>query len=193
MTFEQIKNKVSSFTVGIAGCGGLGSNCASMLIRSGVQKIIIADFDVVAESNLNRQFFFKNQIGFPKADCLKQNLLQINTDATIDAYQLRLDENGIRTLFSRCDVIVEAFDAAESKLMIIEAVAKYFPETPLVCASGLAGIHNAERMLVKRSGQLIVVGDFGESVSENNPPLAPKVTIAAALQANEVLRILLGL
>ena len=46
-------------------------------------------------------------------------------------------------------------------------------------------------MQVVRNGNLIVVGDFLESVSDENPPMAPKVTIAAALQANEVLKLLL--
>ena len=54
---------LESVRVGIAGAGGLGSNCAMHLVRSGVKHITIADFDVVNESNLNRQFFFHDQIG----------------------------------------------------------------------------------------------------------------------------------
>jgi len=190
MTFEEIKNKVSKFTVGIAGCGGLGSNCAAMLVRSGVNKLILADFDDVAESNLNRQFFFYSQIGQPKADMLKSNLLMIAPDAQIESHVVRLDKAQIKRLFLDCDVVVEAFDVAENKLMMIEAIAELFPDKPLVCASGLGGLENAENMRIVRSGNLIVVGDFTESVSDENPPMAPKVTIAAALQANEVLRIL---
>ena len=52
--------------VGIAGAGGLGSNCAAHLVRAGMKKLVIADFDVVNESNLNRQFFFRNQLGQKK-------------------------------------------------------------------------------------------------------------------------------
>ncbi|HBG71646.1 MAG: thiamine biosynthesis protein ThiF [Bacteroidetes bacterium GWF2_43_63] len=190
MTFEEIRNKVSKYTVGIAGCGGLGSNCAAMLVRSGVTKLVIADFDVIQESNLNRQFFFYDQIEKPKADTLKKNLLMIDPHAQIESHVIRLDREKIEQLFASCDVIVEAFDLAEYKQMLIETVLDRFPEKPLVCASGLGGLENADQMRVVRNGNLIVVGDFKESVSEENPPMAPKVTIAAALQANEVLLIL---
>ena len=62
MTFEQIKKILKDKIVGIAGAGGLGSNCAVALARVGVGKIIIADHDKVSESNLNRQYFF-HEIG----------------------------------------------------------------------------------------------------------------------------------
>ena len=54
MTFEQIKQILKNKTVGIAGCGGLGSNCAVALTRAGVGTLIIVDFDIIEESNLNR-------------------------------------------------------------------------------------------------------------------------------------------
>jgi len=191
MTFEEIRKKVSNYKVGIAGCGGLGSNCAAMLVRSGVTRLVIADFDVIQESNLNRQFFFHDQIDKPKADTLRKNLLKIAPDAEIEAHVVRLDPEKIVELFSSCDVIVEAFDLAENKQMLIETVLDRFPEKPLVCASGLGGLENADQMRVVRNGNLIVVGDFKDNVSDDNPPMAPKVTIAAALQANEVIKLLL--
>jgi sulfur carrier protein ThiS adenylyltransferase len=66
MTFDEIKSKLKNYTVGIAGVGGLGSNCAVALARVGIGKLIISDFDIVYESNLNRQYFFKDQIGLKK-------------------------------------------------------------------------------------------------------------------------------
>ena len=47
MTFEEIKTILSTKTVGIAGCGGLGSNCAVALARTGIGKLILVDFDVI--------------------------------------------------------------------------------------------------------------------------------------------------
>ncbi len=61
MNFNQIKERLKNKTVGIAGCGGLGSNCAVALARVGVGKLIIADFDIIEESNLNRQYFFMSK------------------------------------------------------------------------------------------------------------------------------------
>ena len=58
MTFEEIKEILKDKTVGIAGAGGLGSNCAVALTRVGVGKIIIADFDIVTENNSEPPVFF---------------------------------------------------------------------------------------------------------------------------------------
>lgn len=192
MTFEKIKGLLSLFTVGIAGCGGLGSNCAAMLVRSGVKNLIIADFDSVQESNLNRQFFFEEQIGQKKCDALKSNLLRISSDINIQSYNIKLDKNSVIDLFAPCDIIVEAFDLAEMKLMIIETVQDQWPEKKIVCASGLAGLDKADQMQIEQIGNLTIVGDFDSNVSETNPPMAPKVMIAAALQANVVIRLLLN-
>ena len=72
LDYQQIKSILRNHTVGIAGAGGLGSNVAMSLTRVGIGKLIIVDFDVVAESNLNRQFYFKHQVGFKKVDAQGQ-------------------------------------------------------------------------------------------------------------------------
>ena len=126
-------------TVGIAGCGGLGSNCAVALARVGVGKLIIADFDNVDISNLNRQYFFTDQVGKPKAEALKENIHRIDPGIFVEAHVITLDPENISRIFKDCDVIVEAFDRAEMKQMIIEAVTGEMPWKPLVCGVGLAG------------------------------------------------------
>jgi sulfur carrier protein ThiS adenylyltransferase len=70
MTFEEIRKVLLTKKVGIAGAGGLGSNCAAALVRSGIGALVIADFDVVTESNLNRQFYFRDQVGMQKTAAL---------------------------------------------------------------------------------------------------------------------------
>ena len=66
MRFSEIENHLKKFRVGIAGAGGLGSNCAVALARSGVGTLVIADFDTVEASNLSRQYYFTDQIGMMK-------------------------------------------------------------------------------------------------------------------------------
>jgi molybdopterin/thiamine biosynthesis adenylyltransferase len=58
--------KVQSAKVGLAGAGGLGSNCALNLVRVGFRRLTIVDFDVVVPSNLDRQFYFLNQVGMDR-------------------------------------------------------------------------------------------------------------------------------
>ena len=74
---EQEKSILEHAVIGIAGAGGLGSNCAMHLVRSGVRKFVIADFDTVSAGNLNRQFFFTDQIGRSKVEALAENLRRI--------------------------------------------------------------------------------------------------------------------
>ncbi|KYH29195.1 putative adenylyltransferase/sulfurtransferase MoeZ [Clostridium colicanis DSM 13634] len=91
--------KLQKIKVGIAGAGGLGSNCAFNLVRSGFKKIKIVDFDVVEPSNLNRQFYFIDQIGMPKVEALKKNLERINPDLELEIFQLKINAENIIELF----------------------------------------------------------------------------------------------
>jgi sulfur carrier protein ThiS adenylyltransferase len=189
---HHIREKLGSKCVGIAGCGGLGSNCAVALARVGVGKLIIADFDKVELSNLNRQYFFRNQVGLTKVDALKDNISRIDPTIIVEPHQVMLDEVNIPEIYKYCDVIVEAFDKAEMKLMIMETVLGKMPEKYLVCASGLAGWGENESIGIRVSGNVFIFGDGKNEVNESHPPLAPRVGIVANMEANQVMEILLG-
>ncbi len=191
MTFEEIKSKLNNKIVGIAGCGGLGSNCAVALARVGIGKLIIADFDIIVESNLNRQYFFYSQIGQKKAFALRDNILNINPNLKINAFDIKLNPQNIPVLFSSCDIIVEAFDLAEMKEMIIETVLSELPEKIIVSGVGLAGWGKSNLLTTKQLGKLYLCGDFENEVSVEFPPLAPRVGIVANMQANQVLELIL--
>lgn len=189
--FEQIKFVLQKYTVGIAGAGGLGSNVAMALVRAGVGKLIIADFDVVSESNLNRQFYFRDQLGARKVDVLKDNLLRINPDVKVEIHNIQLDSHNVLTLFDSVDVMVEAFDIAEMKEMIIEKFQIDKPNIPLVVGNGMAGWGESNEMKVEKLGNLYICGDSKTEIGPEMPPIAPRVLICAAMQANTVMSILL--
>lgn len=191
-TFDQIKSTLKNYTVGIAGAGGLGSNVAMMLTRAGVGKLVVADFDIVAESNLNRQFYFKHQVGFKKVDALRANLLSINPDLLLTTHNVKLDEENLFRFFPDVDVMVEAFDGADMKQIIIEKFQAEMPGIPLVAGNGMAGWGNSNTMKVQQAGNLFLCGDGYSEVTVELPPIAPRVTICAAMQANVVLEILLN-
>ena len=134
---ERERNILESARIGIAGAGGLGSNVAMHLVRAGVKRLVIADFDTVGESNLNRQFFFRDQLGRKKVEALAENLLRIEPALELDMRDVRLDPGNAGLTFSDCSAIVEALDSADAKSMFLGAV---LPSgTPVVAASGLAG------------------------------------------------------
>lgn len=192
MRFNEIQEILKNKTVGIAGCGGLGSNCAVALARVGVGKLIIADFDKVEESNLNRQYFFYDQIGMLKATTLKENISRINPNIEVISHDLRLDENNISGLYACCDVIVEAFDNPKMKEIIMKVHSTDFPDKYLIMGIGMAGWGKNNLLSEHKYDTVIICGDQLTEVSDDCPPLAPRVGIVANMQANTVLEVLLG-
>jgi sulfur carrier protein ThiS adenylyltransferase len=183
--------KLQRIKVGIAGAGGLGSNCALNLVRSGIKRLKIVDFDRVELSNLNRQFYFYDQVGMPKVEALKSNLQRINPDVEIETLQEKITQENIHEIFDDCDIIIEAFDNPSCKKMIVE---HYGSSGKLVVAvSGLGGWGNSDDIKVKKvHSTLYIVGDMRSEVDKDTPPLSPRVNIAAAKQADTVLEFILG-
>lgn len=194
MRFADIKDHLLKFRIGIAGAGGLGSNCAVSLARCGIGTIVISDFDIIEPGNLNRQYYFINQVGMHKTLALKENIERINPDTVVIALTQRLDKHNIPLIFSGCDVIIEAFDSDEMKVLIAETVQSEMKGIPLIMASGLAGWGKNEilgsRMI---DPNLYVCGDETSPTGSDMPPLAPRVSIVANMQANIAIDILMDL
>ncbi|MDP4223660.1 MAG: sulfur carrier protein ThiS adenylyltransferase ThiF [Bacteroidota bacterium] len=192
MRFSEIEAHLKKFRVGIAGAGGLGSNCAAALARSGVGTLVISDYDNVEPRNLNRQFYFRDQIGIPKTMALKENLLRIRPEISIIVHEKKLDRTNIPEIFGGCDVIVEAFDLKEMKEMLIEVIQEKMPDTPLIIGSGLAGWGNTADLRCRKIDEtLYVCGDERSEVSDDLPPMAPRVGIVACMEADAVIEILM--
>ncbi|OFY64864.1 MAG: thiamine biosynthesis protein ThiF [Bacteroidetes bacterium RBG_13_43_22] len=192
MRFPEIESHLKKFRAGIAGAGGLGSNCAVALARSGIGTLVIADFDVVEPANLNRQYYFADQTGLLKTDALKETISRINPGVSIITCNLKLDESNITEVFAGCDVIVEAFDKKEMKVMLIETVLSEIPGVPLVVGSGLAGYGSNETIRSRKiDDTLYVCGDEATTADDDLPPMAPRVGIVANMQANTVIEILM--
>lgn len=183
---------LSKATVGIAGIGGLGSNVAVHLARCGIGRLILADFDVVEISNLNRQHYDRRHIGMKKTDAIKDVLQHINPDLELVTHDAYLDRTNIKTIFEGVDVMVEAFDLAENKSMLMDEWLENLGKMPLVTASGMAGLGPANDIRTRKMGeQLYVVGDLCTESTVGNGLMAPRVILAAAHQSHAVLRILL--
>jgi sulfur carrier protein ThiS adenylyltransferase len=191
----SVTGKLRKAIVGISGCGGLGSNVAAALVRVGVKKLIIVDFDEVVLSNLNRQFFFVDDIGKRKVDALYDNLKRINPFVEIEKKHLKINKDNLFELFKEADVIVEAFDEAAEKAMIIDTFLgnNEFRRKYLVCASGIAGFESSNTIQTKKFGERVfIAGDFCSQSCEKGV-MANRVLIGAAHEANMVVRIIAGL
>ncbi len=160
--------------IGIAGVGGIGSNVALNLVRSGVSHLKIIDFDRVEPSNLNRQFYFADQVGLTKVEALVINLRRINPQLCIETMAQRINAANCAQLFADCDLIVEGFDRQADKKMLFET----FADTKtVVSACGIAGSDLAT-IRSRRIGNGYIVGDFTTDCAEA-PLFSHKVTTVA--------------
>jgi sulfur carrier protein ThiS adenylyltransferase len=187
-----VHQRLKRACIGVAGCGGLGSHVALSLARIGVGRLILVDHDVVVPSNLNRQHYFVDQIGAYKVDALRDILLRANPFVEIETHRLRLTTDNIPTVFAKADIIVEAFDTAEAKVMIIESVLSHLPGRPLVVGSGMAGYGRSNAIHTRWEGDLVICGDEVTEARPGRGLMAPRVAIAANHQANAVVEVLVG-
>lgn len=188
-----VRARLGASHIALIGCGGLGSNAAAMFVRAGVGELTLIDFDVVDESNLNRQMFFRDQLGQPKTAALAETLLRIRPEVTLRLHQVCATPDNLVSLVAGADVVVEAADRAEVKAMVANVLLREHPELPLVSASGLAGFGPANGVLTERvADSFYLVGDWESDVRDNLPLLSSRVMVAAAHEAHAAIRILLG-
>ncbi len=165
-----------------------------MLVRSGVKTLTLVDFDRVEENNLNRQLFFRDQLGEPKTKALAATLSRIHDDLRLTLVTECVTAHNLADMVRGADVVVEAVDGADTKAMVLEVCTRELAEVPIVTASGLAGHGEANSIRTEQLAERVwVVGDLSSDVREGHALLASRVMIAAAHEAHAVVRILLGL
>ena len=196
LTLEQrhgkaLQGKFSAATVAVCGLGGLGSNIAISLARVGIGKLILIDFDRVDISNLHRQQYKATQIGKYKAQALAENLLEIAPYLEVQAVTACITEENYMDLLYDADVICEAFDNAEAKAMLANAVLETMPYKYLVAASGMAGMGTPNTIRTRKiTKYFYLCGDEISDAADTIGLVAPRVMLCAAHQAHTVLRIL---
>ncbi len=187
---EQLAT-IQSKKIGIGGAGGLGSNCAMMLVRSGFKHFEIIDQDTIDASNLNRQQFFLHEIGQPKVNTIKKRLLDINPDAHITTHHIQWNEDIGEHMFKSFDFIVEAFDNVEWKSRFVQFYAACFPV--VVSGVGMAGLLEKKPMTIKKVGNIYICGDLSTDSHQGHPPMAPRVTQCAGMMAEVILDLTLNI
>ncbi|MHC4122486.1 MAG: sulfur carrier protein ThiS adenylyltransferase ThiF [Planctomycetota bacterium] len=192
LNMKRIKQKLKQATVGIAGLGGLGSVVANCLVRTGIENLILVDFDIIDETNLNRQLYFLDQLGQRKVQATIENLSRINPEIKIKAHKTKLNTENTVKLFQQAHIIAECLDMADEKQMLVETVLAKMPNKIIVSVSGLAGYGDSNSIQTKRiSERLILVGDNKSGIDTNNILTAGRVGIAACHQANAIIEIVL--
>ena len=177
--------------VAIFGLGGLGSNVAMWLARLGVGCLLLYDFDRVELSNLNRQYYFVEDVGEYKAVALLKHLRAVNPYGDYQSRVVRLTQDNLAELVGTAPIICEALDKPEAKALLVNGVLESFPDKFLVAASGLAGFGTSDSMQVRQiTPHFYLCGD-GSSSFLDLPLCGARVGLCAAQEALTIARIIL--
>ena len=190
LTAEQ-SQRLHTAKVAIVGLGGLGSNVAMWLARLGVGQLLLYDFDKVELSNLNRQYYFLEDVGQYEAIALLRHLKAVNPYGNYCSEVVRLTEDNLPELLSEAHIVCEALDKPEAKALLVNGVLESFPDKYLVSASGLAGFASSASMQVRRvTPRFYLCGD-GVSDMLQLPLCGARVGLCAAQEALTIARIIL--
>ncbi len=191
------QSKLLASRVLLVGAGGLGSPAALYLAAAGVGTLGIIDFDVVELSNLQRQVLHTtDRVGTPKVESARRSITALNPDVRVEAHEEMLVADNVARVIDDYDVILDGTDTFETRYLLNDAAVA--ARIPVVHAS-----------VFRFEGQLTTfVPDTGPCYrclypSPPPPELAPGCSVAGVLgvvpgimgllQANEVLKLLLGI
>jgi len=139
LTGTDVIEKLKQTNVLIFGVGGVGSWCAEALVRSGIGKIGIADYDTVNPSNVNRQVqATSSTIGRSKVEVLKQRLLEINPDCEVTTWsKIFTLDTAAEFNIEKADYVIDAIDTFPHKLDLIEFLfnsgVKFYSSMGMAC------------------------------------------------------------
>lgn len=191
------QQKLLDSTVLIMGMGGLGSPVAMYLAAAGVGHLVIADYDHVEISNLQRQIIHRqNSVGQSKVESAKQTLESLNSDIKVTTISEKLNKTSLAQWLKNVDCVVDGTDNFAARFAINEVCVK--TRAPLV--SGAA---------IRFEGQVSVftntenspcyqclypdTGEELEQTCSENGVLAPVVGIIGSIQATETLKVLMNI
>lgn len=187
--------KIRTAKVLVIGCGGLGCAVLPYLVAAGVGKIGIVDGDIISQSNLHRQILFsENDIGFLKVSVAANKLKAQNSEVIIQQVPEYLDVTNAISLFENYDIIVDATDRIPIRYLINDACVltdKPFVHAALFRFQIQVSVFNYQNGPTYRC---LYPNPASSSQSCNSAGvLGTSVALAGTLQANEVMKMILGI
>jgi adenylyltransferase/sulfurtransferase len=185
------QDRLKQSKVVVIGAGGLASPVLTYLTCAGVGFITFADYDIVTESNLNRQFLYhEDDIGKPKAQRAKEILGELNSGITIKSISEKLNESNVLEIIKGADVVIDCVDNVETRLLVNRACLKI--DIPLI-EGGVNGFYGFVLAVKKEYSCLECIGYSNTKLKRPSPVLGAVVGVIGSLQAVECIKILLGL
>lgn len=152
--------KLKKSTVAVFGIGGVGSFTSEALVRAGLGKIILIDYDIIDITNINRQIHATSKtVGLVKVEVMKERLLAVNPELKIEIYREKYNEKNREKLISTAyDYVVDAIDMVTAKIDLITTCKE--KNIPIISSMGAGN---------KLNPTLLEVGDI---YSTHTCPLA---------------------
>lgn len=181
----------------IMGIGGLGSPAAMYLAAAGVGTLTLVDFDIVDNSNLQRQIVHSiDSIGSSKVSSAKATLQKINPETSIHCIDKQLTAEELEDLISDVSCVVDATDNFATRFLINRACVSQ--KTALVSAAAIQYEGQISVFDMAKKDSACYACLFSESGEENtncsdNGILAPVVGILGSMQALEAIKLICGI
>ena len=192
------QKKIINSKVLIVGAGGLGCPISDLLARSGVGLLGVIDFDKVSLSNIHRQTLYTTKdIGKFKVKVLKKKLNLINKEVNVKIYNKKADDKNLKKIINKYDIIVDGSDNFKTKFLLNECSLKFKKKLIVGAISKFDG-HIFSFNFSKKSTPCLKCfyqtepsDDFLNCESEGI--LGSTANIIGGIQANEVIKIILGI
>ena len=191
------QERINESRVLIIGLGGLGSPVSMYLASAGVGQLVLVDFDKVDISNLQRQIVHTtNNIGRAKIESAKEHLTAINPEISIECIDHALDGDELYTEAEKADVIVDASDNFQTRFALNEVSVK--TKTPLVSGAAIRFEGQVSVFNPKDENSPCYRCLYNEDVAVGetctaNGVIAPLLGIIGSIQANETLKLIMGI
>jgi len=189
---EQVKLLKSK--VVIIGAGGLGGTVLELLARMGIGELIIADKDIIGDSNLNRQILStETNLGQSKTEVAVKRVKEINSSIEIVGHSVFINSDNVEKIIEGAEVVIDALDNLPSRFVLQKACRDL--KIPLVHGA-IAGFNGQLTTIFPQDKGLELIYGSNRDLPEHGSEAelgAPTVTPAliASLEAQEVIKILL--
>lgn len=185
------QQKLLKAKVLVVGAGGLGSPVLTYLAAAGIGHITIADYDIVSESNLNRQFLYGTEdIGKAKGLVAAEKLRSLNPDVDITVVGEEINHINSLDIIRGIDVVIDCVDSVAIRLIVNSACLRQ--DIPLV-EGGVCQFYGYV-MSIRRDSACLCCMDYKDDEKQSNTPvIGCTAGVIGSLQANECIKILLNI
>ena len=192
------QKKIINSKVLIVGAGGLGCPIADLLARSGIGLIGVIDFDKISLSNIHRQTLYTTKdVGKFKVNVLKKKLNLINKETKVKIYNKKADDKNLKNIINKYDIIVDGSDNFKTKFLLNKFSLKFKKKLIVGAISKFDG-HIFTFNFIKKNTPCLKCFYQTEPSDEflnceSEGILGSTANIVGSIQANEVLKIVLGI